>query len=56
MDRILSRLHMKLYKAGRIDHVLSCIDATDIRASRSAYEAEAVGKKAKFSTRAFPGA
>ena len=43
LDWILERLHLKLDEGGRIDHELWCIDATQVRASRSA--AGARGKK-----------
>jgi transposase len=36
LDRILERLHLKLDEEGRIDHEFWCIDATQVRASRSA--------------------
>ncbi len=43
IDSILERLHRKLDEAGRIDHELWCIDATSIRASRSAAGARREG-------------
>ncbi len=36
LDRILVRLHRKLDEERRIDHELWCIDASRVRASRSA--------------------
>ena len=36
IDRILERLQMKLDEEGRIDFDLWCVDATPVRASRSA--------------------
>jgi transposase len=41
LDRVLSRLHMRLGERGLIDGDLWCVDATTVRASRSA----AGGKK-----------
>jgi transposase len=41
LDRILARLHLRLNERGLIDEDLWCVDATSIRASRSA----AGGKK-----------
>jgi transposase len=35
-DRILERLHLRLNEEGRLDGELWCVDATNIRASRSA--------------------
>jgi transposase len=36
IDLILQRLHLRLDQRGRLDHDLWCVDATSIRASRSA--------------------
>ena len=36
LDKILERLHLRLNQEGRLDMVLWCVDATSIRASRSA--------------------
>lgn len=36
LDRILERLHLKMDESGRLDLDLWCVDATQIRASRSA--------------------
>lgn len=36
LDRMLERLHLRLNEEGRIDHDLWSVDATSIRASRSA--------------------
>ena len=46
LDRILERLHLCLNAEGRLDMALWCVDATSIRASRSAAGA-ARGKKEK---------
>ena len=40
-DRVLERLHLRLDERGLIDHDLWCVDATHVRAGRSA----AGGKK-----------
>ena len=36
LGRVLGRLHLKLDQAGLIDHDLWCVDATSVRAGRSA--------------------
>ena len=46
LDKILDRLHLRLNEEGRLDAALWCVDATSIRASRSAAGA-ARGKKEK---------
>lgn len=50
LDRILERLHLKLTEEGRLDVALWCVDATSIRASRSAAGA-ARGKPGPFAWR-----
>lgn len=54
IDRILERLHMKLDGHGRIDMDLWCVDATCIRASRSAAGALRGGKGARRAGRPRP--
>ncbi len=46
LDRMLERLHLRLDAAGRIEVELWCVDATQIRASRSAAGASG-GKRAR---------
>ena len=46
LDKILKRLHLKLNEEGRLDMALWCVDATNIRASRSAAGAARGKKKA----------
>ena len=46
LDRLLDRLHLRLNEEGRLDMELWCVDATSIRASRSAAGAARGKKKA----------
>jgi transposase len=55
IDRILERLHRTLDERGRIDLDLWCVDATCIRASRSAAGALGGGKGAGRAGRSRPG-
>ena len=50
LDKILDRLHLRLNEEGRLDTALWCVDATSIRASRSAAGA-ARGKKERAKAR-----
>jgi transposase len=46
-DRLLERLHLRLNERGQIDEDLWCVDATSIRASRSAAGGEKGGGRAR---------
>src|SRR5262245_44156224 len=55
IDRLLERLHLELDERGRIDRDLGCVDATSIRASRSAAGALRGGKGGRRAGRPRPG-